>query len=609
MSSALPVADTAEVRRYAITLMTARRGPLVSVLSLTALATIATLVGPWVVGSVVDIVISQPPNATTQITRLLVLLTASILGAGLLTRWSRYRGAQLAEQVLAELRETFIARLLDLPLGTVERAGTGDLLTRSGRDVDSLRQSVRRAAPEIVTGLVGAVLTVVAMVIAGPLVALPYLVAVPPLVLVTRWYLRRSREGYLREMSAWSQLNAGLGQTVDGARDIETLGLQQRRMDHTDTDIARQWVMERYTLRLRSVYFPVVEVSYTLPLVAILAVGSWLVGNGHAQLGEVTTVSLYALALTDPLDRLMSWLDELQVGGASLARLLGVGQVPTERGTTKARPDGTLLQLTDVRFSYRDASANSDSAGDDSAGDDPAADNSAGDNSADDNDVLHGVSLTVKPGERLAMVGPSGAGKSTLGRLVAGVHPPRTGSVSIGGVEITELPLDVQRREVALVTQEHHVFAGTIADNLRLAAAGASEDALQKAMDAVGAGGWLAVLPEGLNTAVGAGGHTLSPAQAQLLALARVVLADPHTLVLDEATSLLDPTAGRNSERALSAVLSGRTVVAIAHRLSTAHDADRIAVVDGGRIVELGSHDELLRAGGTYAGLWRHWHG
>ena len=191
--------------------------------------------------------------------------------------------------------------------------------------------------------------------------------------------------------------------------------------------------------------------------------------------------------------------------------------------------------------------------------------------------------------------------------MLAGIHPPTAGSVRSGGVRLVDLPLEDLRREVALVTQEHHVFVGTLADNLRLARVDASDAELRDALDAVDARGWAESLPDGLETTVGSGGHVLTPAQAQQVALARLVLLDPHTLVLDEATSLLDPRAARHLERSLDAVLAGRTVVAIAHRLHTAHDADRVAVVDGGRITEIGPHDELVAAGGDYARLWHSW--
>jgi len=254
--------------------------------------------------------------------------------------------------------------------------------------------------------------------------------------------------------------------------------------------------------------------------------------------------------------------------------------IADDRVTGPRRPDGERLEASGVRYSY-----------------------------VEGRDVLHGIDLRVEPGERLAMVGPSGAGKSTLGRLLAGIHPPRTGTVTVGGAPLVELPLDELRSHVALVTQEHHVFVGTVRDNVSLARPGASDAEVRAALEAVDAREWVDALPGGLDTPVGSGHHALTPAQAQQLALARLVLADPHTLVLDEATSLIDPRTARHLERSLAAVLHGRTVIAIAHRLFSAHDADRVAVVEDGVVTELGSHHELIEAGGAYAALWRSWHG
>jgi ABC-type multidrug transport system fused ATPase/permease subunit len=414
----------------------------------------------------------------------------------------------------------------------------------------------------------------------SPLAALPCIAGVPALWIGTRWYLRRAPEAYLWERASYATLTGTVGETVEGGRTIEALSLREERVRRINADLEEASRAERRTLHLRTMWFPTAEFSYVLPVFAALLWGGWLVSAGHASIGEVTAVALYVVQLADPVDRLISWLDEIQVGATSFARLVGIAGVPPDREATDDQPEGDRLRAQDVRYAY-----------------------------VVDRDVLHGIDLDLEPGERVAVVGPSGAGKSTLGRLLAGIHPPRAGRVDVGGVRLVDLPLDTLRREVALVTQEQHVFVGTVAENLRLARPGASDDQLAEALRAVDALEWAEALPDRLETVVGAGGYPLTPAQAQQVALARLVLADPHTLVLDEATSLLDPRAARHLERSLASVLRGRTVVAIAHRLYTAHDADRVAVVEDGLVHEVGTHDELVERDGSYAALWDSWHG
>jgi ABC-type multidrug transport system fused ATPase/permease subunit len=578
MRQILPVASAAEVRRYARA--TARRHPraLTTAVALHALAAVAGLFAPRLIGDLVEAV--QQGTTRAYVDETIALVAVVLLLQSVLTRYARLRSLTLGETVLAELRENFVSHALALPVGVVERAGTGDLLTRTSRDVDALGWSVRFAVPETIIAFVTTAFTVGACVLVGTWMVVPLVLGVPVLWAGTRWYLARAKDGYLRENASYAQINASLAETVEGARTVEALRLEHERIRRLDADVRESYEAERYTLRLRTVWFPAMELGYLVPTVSTLLVGGWLHTAGHASLADVTAATLYVQALIDPVDRLVSWLDELQVGGAALARLLGVGRVPDDRQPTGRTPADESLSARDVRFSY-----------------------------VEGRDVLHGVTLRVGRGERLAVVGPSGAGKSTLGRLLAGIHPPRSGAVTMGGVGLTELPLGDLRGHVALVTQEHHVFVGTLRDNLALVRDEASDERLRAALQSVGAWEWVRALPDGLDTQVGSGGLALAPAQAQQVALARLVLADPHTLVLDEATSLLDPRAARNLERSLRAVLDGRTVIAIAHRLQTAHDADRVAVVEDGVISELGSHHELVRAGGSYASLWRSWHG
>lgn len=573
----LPVATAGQVRAYAWRLVLRHPRALARVLVLHALAAVAGLVGPWLLGDLVQGI----ADGHADVDGVALAIAGFVIAQGVLMYHAHYAAARLGERVLAELREEFVGRALRLPLSTVERAGTGDLVSRASRDVGALSDVVRFALPETMTSLVLVVFTVGALVLVGPLLMLPCLLGVPLIWAVTRWYLPRARTAYVRENQAWAHLAGGLAETVAAARTVEALGLQRQRHRRVDADIAASWERERRTLRLRLVYYPVIELSFTVQTAAALLIGGLYHLHGWASPAQVTAAVLYVRQLADPVDQILSRLDSLQLGGASLARLLGVAHVPPDRIPTAGRPplDGEpSLAACDVRYAYRA-----------------------------DRDVLHGVDLVLRPGERLAVVGPSGAGKSTLGLLLAGVHTPRTGTVTVGTdglrVPLVELPLEELRGQVALVTQEHHVFYGTVRDNLLLARPDATDEQARAALEAVEWDG------PGLDAVVGSGGRALSPAQVQQLALARLVLADPHTLVLDEATSLLHPRAARRLERSLAAVLEGRTVVAIAHRLHTAHDADRVAVMEDGRISELGSHQELIEAGGRYAALWRSWHG
>lgn len=572
----LPIADRREVRRAAVRLMRDERRALAVVLGFTALTALAGLVGPYLLGKIVGG--AQDGTLTLSTVDMIAL---GVLGAAvahlLLVRYSALQTTRLGERLLASLREEAVGRSLALPARVVDRLGIGDLLTRVTSDVGTVGQALRDSVPEVLTGVVHLVVVFVAMFALDPVLGLVALAGVPFVVWVVRWYLARARDAYLAESEAngdVAEISAAVG---EGSRTIETYGLRDRVVAAADDTVARSYRARMRTLRLRNVLFPVTSFVNIVPTALVLLVGGLMYAADGVGIEVVVTAGLWVWRLVEPMDRILFWIEFLQRGGASFARIEGIG-AQIEPAPAVDVPDSDRIEVRGVRYSY-----------------------------VDGHEVLHGVDLVVQPGERLAIVGVSGAGKSTLGRLIAGVDRPAEGSVLVGGVPVADL-VAAGEQEIVLVTQEHHVFIGTLRENLALAVPDASDEQLVAALRTVDAR-WFDELPDGLDTRLGAGGLQLDPAQAQQLALARVEVADPHTLVLDEATSSLDPATARHAERAIAAVRERRTVIAIAHRLQTARDADRIAVVDAGRVVELGSHDDLVARDGTYATLWRSWHG
>ncbi|WP_328989296.1 ABC transporter ATP-binding protein/permease [Kribbella sp. NBC_01245] len=573
----LPVATKRETWRAGLKLIRLARRTFALMVLLNVLATLAGLGGPWLLGEIVDAVVSG--RGGQEIDRLALLIVVCALLQLVLTRYARKVGARFGERTSAQVREQFLRRVLRLPAAVAERVPTGDITSRASTDVNSVASALRDAVPDLLIAAIQTLLVFVAVFVIDPLMGACAVIGLSGIWFAGRRYLARARTAYLAAGAASSTLTEVLTATVSGGRTVEAFGLQERRLRASVEAIEHSRDTRLRTLALRTALFPVIDVSYMLPLVGVLLVGGTLYGSGQISLGAIIAAVFYLRQLAGPLEVLSWWIDQIQSSAASFARLEGIEAMARPARTTAARPADDRIEVEDVCFAYPGGP-----------------------------DVLTEVNLRIQPGEHLAIVGVSGAGKSTLGRLLTGIEHPRTGAVTVGGVSVAELPPEQLREQIVLVTQDHHVFADSVRDNLLIARPTAADEELRAALATVGAS-WMDDLPDGLDTVLGDGGLALETSHAQQIALARVVLADPHTVVLDEATSMLDPTTARSVERALAVILDGRTVLAIAHRMHTSHDADRVAVMAAGQIIEIGSHTELLEADGAYAALWRSWHG
>ncbi len=488
--------------------------------------------------------------------------------------------ARVGEAFLRELRKRLFHHLMSLSLDFYEREKTGKIVARMTSDIDSMQELISQGLVLFVQNIFLFCGAVVVIVLMSWQLALGVLIIVPPVYFASRWFRRVSNKAYLEVRDRIATNLTTLQESLEGVRVVQAFGRERSftsRFSRTNED---QYEANLETVRISSKYFPVVEFAGVAGTAVIIGYGGYLSSIDVVTVGTVAAFVLYLNNLFEPVQQLSQLYNTVQSAGAALQKIFGVLDTKAsvaERPGAVDLPRPGRIDVEHVTFAY---------------GEDP---------------VLHDVSLTIHAGERVALVGPTGAGKSTLAKLIARFYDPTEGEVLIDGIDLRNATLSSLRKRIVVVPQEGFLFAGTLRDNVRVGRPEATDDEVDAALVALGLFDRFHAFPDGLATEVRERGSRLSAGERQLVSLARAALADPSILVLDEATSNLDPGTEHQVEAALERLMAGRTVVVVAHRLSTAARADRIAVVYDGHLSELGTHDELVALDGHYASLYRSW--
>jgi ATP-binding cassette subfamily B protein len=573
-------------RRLLTSLLRPYRRQVTWTLVLIVTANVAALAGPWLVGLGIDEGI--PPlvhgGDVAPLIGIVAAFFVAIAVQAVTTRAFIVEIGRFGEGVVRELRGRLFAHFQRLPVAFHERYTSGRVISRQTSDIDSLSDLFEEGLDSLVSAVFSLLLVGAGMLLLDWPLALVVLAGFVPLTVLTLWFRRESATSYRRSREAIAGVIVHFVETFGGIRAVQAFRREGRNAEIFSVLNARYATASLRSMRLVAVYSPGITLIGNLATGAVLLYGGLRVADGDIKVGVLATFLLYLQRFFDPLQDLSQFYNTFQSAGAALEKISGVLDEPpavpepTEPAQLPVRSgNGREVALRSVRFGYREAV------------------------------VLPGLGLVIPAGQTVALVGETGAGKTTVARLVARFYDPGQGSVELDGTDLRDLPDAVLRSEVVLVTQENFLFSGSIADNIGLGKPGASRAEIEAAAAAIGAHDFIVDMPGGYDAEVGKRGGRLSAGQRQLISFARVFLAAPAVLVLDEATSLLDIPSERAVQAALRSILAGRTALIIAHRLSTVAIADRVLVMSAGRIVEDGPPDLLLAGDGRYSALHASW--
>jgi ATP-binding cassette subfamily B protein len=544
------------------------------------LATLGSLAGPAVLRYAIDHGLKAGRPDLRVVARCSALFLGLALAAAVLSRAHTELLGAVGERVVRDLRDRVFDHVMRMSARYFDRTPAGVLVSRMTSDIDALEEMVQLALLPFVQSTLTLLLLVGVLFALSPALAAVSLAPMPALAVASVAFRRRSRRAYLTVRERTGRTLSTMVESLAGIKVVQAFGQDRSRLATFLGENDRLFASGIEAIGVQARFLPVVEATTALSTVLALGGGGWLVSHARVSLGTVSAFILYLLMIFEPVQSLSFLFNTVQSAAAALDKIFGLLDTPVDvaDGPTDL-PARAALSLSDVEFGYGD--------GRDAA--------------------VTGISITLSHGERLALVGPSGAGKSTLAKLMARLYDPMRGAVLYGGVDLRRASHRSLRRRIVLLSQEGHLFHGSVAENLRAVRPQATDSDLETALRRVGALERFAARPQGLASPVGNRGMLLSSGERQLLALARVALLDADVFILDEATASLDPATEAQVNAALDAVMVGRTVVLIAHRLSSLERVDRVAVVANGRIAELGSHEELIACRGAYAALHNDW--